>query len=76
MEDLIYIIRKDKSGGILGYSQKSFDANDMARHEYRLATPEEIGTYFEIQPVEDAKEEIEDSEKISKKKLKVVNDEL
>jgi hypothetical protein len=80
MEDLIYIIRKDGSGGILGYSQTTFDNNDMARNEYRLATKEEIGKYFDVIPEE--KEEIKDEaaeiieDKNDFKKIKKIKDEL
>ena len=81
MEDLIYIIRKDGAGGILGYSQRAFDKNDMARNEYRLATKEEIGKYFDIvepeQTIEikdEAAEIIEDKNDF--KKIKKIKDEL
>lgn len=71
MEDLIYIIRKDGSGGILGYSQTTFDNNDMARNEYRLATKEEIGKYFDVEPQETI---IEESTEIKDESAKIIED--
>lgn len=59
MDEQIFIIKKNGTGGVLGYSNNLWERNENARAEYRLATKEEIGRFFDI--VEAQEEEVEEN---------------
>lgn len=58
MEDIVYIIKKDGKGGVLGYHKDSFEKNENALNEYRTATIDEIKEHFDIEEEEKKEDEI------------------
>lgn len=72
MDEQILIIKKNGTGGILGYSNNLWQRNENARAEYRLATKEEIAKYFDIveAPEEEVKDDVEATEEETTKKNK------